>query len=124
MTRRTQRLNIWMNGQQVGYWEKKRGEELLIYAQEWLANEQGRPLSLSLPFTANNQSYKGDIVRDYFDNLLPDSDDIRRRLASKYHAESINPFDLLFELEEIVSGQYNYSPMIPPPICSLSNNGH
>ncbi|EEQ08117.1 hypothetical protein yberc0001_820 [Yersinia bercovieri ATCC 43970] len=66
---------------------KKRGEELLIYAQEWLANEQGRPLSLSLPFTANNQPYKGDIVRDYFDNLLPDSDDIRRRLATKYHAE-------------------------------------
>ncbi|CFQ40750.1 putative transcriptional regulator [Yersinia bercovieri] len=87
MTRRTQRLNIWMNGQQVGYWEKKRGEELLIYAQEWLANEQGRTLSLSLPFTANNQPYKGDIVRDYFDNLLPDSDDIRRRLATKYHAE-------------------------------------
>ncbi|WP_267248882.1 hypothetical protein [Yersinia sp. Marseille-Q5920] len=44
MTRRTQRLNIWMNGQRVGYWEKKRGEESQSYAQEWLANEQGRPL--------------------------------------------------------------------------------
>ncbi|HDL8336312.1 TPA: type II toxin-antitoxin system HipA family toxin [Yersinia enterocolitica] len=98
MARRIQRLNIWMNGQHVGYWEKNRGEESLTYAQEWLANEQGRPLSLSLPFTANNQVYRGNIVRDYFDNLLPDSDDIRRRLATKYHADSINPFDLLFEL--------------------------
>lgn len=98
MARRIQRLNIWMNGQHVGYWEKNRGEESLVYAQEWLANEQGRPLSLSLPFTANNQVYRGNIVRDYFDNLLPDSDDIRRRLATKYHADSINPFDLLFEL--------------------------
>ncbi|HDL8659805.1 TPA: type II toxin-antitoxin system HipA family toxin [Yersinia enterocolitica] len=98
MARRIQRLNIWMNGQHVGYWEKNRGEESLVYAQEWLANEQGRPLSLSLPFTANNQVYRGNIVRDYFDNLLSDSDDIRRRLATKYHADSINPFDLLFEL--------------------------
>lgn len=51
----TQRLNIWMNGQQVGYWEKKRGEELLVYAEEWIKNEQDRPLSLSLPFTATNR---------------------------------------------------------------------
>jgi serine/threonine-protein kinase HipA len=98
MTRRIQRLNIWMNGQYVGYWEKNRGEESLVYAQEWIENAQGRPLSLSLPFTANNQVYRGNIVRDYFDNLLPDSDDIRRRLATRYHADSINPFDLLFEL--------------------------
>ncbi|WP_145564612.1 type II toxin-antitoxin system HipA family toxin [Yersinia aldovae] len=98
MARRIQRLNIWMNGQHVGYWEKNRGEESLVYSQEWLANEQGRPLSLSLPFTANNQVYRGNIVRDYFDNLLPDSDDIRRRLATKYHADSISPFDLLVEL--------------------------
>lgn len=90
MARRIQRLNIWMNGQHVGYWEKNRGEESLVYAQEWLANEQGRPLSLSLPFTANNQVYRGNIVLDYFDNLLPDSDNIRRRLATKYHADSIN----------------------------------
>lgn len=90
MARRIQRLNIWMNGQHVGYWEKNRGKESLVYAQEWLANEQGRPLSLSLPFTANNQVYRGNIVWDYFDNLLPDSDNIRRRLATKYHADSIN----------------------------------
>lgn len=98
MARSMQRLNIWMNGEQVGYWEKSRGEESLIYTQEWIESSQGRPLSLSLPFTADNHPYRGNIVRDYFDNLLPDSDDIRRRLATKYRAESINPFDLLFEL--------------------------
>lgn len=48
MTRRIQRLNIWMNGQYVGYWEKTQGEESLVYAQEWIENAQGRPLSLSL----------------------------------------------------------------------------
>ncbi|CNH84874.1 putative transcriptional regulator [Yersinia frederiksenii] len=95
---RRQRLNIWMNGQLVGYWEKRQGEEYLAYTQEWVSSEQGRPLSLSLPFTPGNSIYRGQVVKDYFDNLLPDSDEIRRRLATKYHANSIDPFDLLIEL--------------------------
>ncbi|WP_256742916.1 HipA N-terminal domain-containing protein, partial [Cronobacter sakazakii] len=56
------------------------------------------PLSLSLPFTPGNQSYRGAQVRDYFDNLLPDSENIRRRLAMRYRAQSLEPFDLLAEL--------------------------
>lgn len=55
-------------------------------------------MSLSLPFTPGNSIYRGQVVKDYFDNLLPDSDEIRRRLATKYHANSIDPFDLLIEL--------------------------
>ncbi|MGT2397420.1 HipA N-terminal domain-containing protein, partial [Enterobacter roggenkampii] len=38
------------------------------------------------------------VVRDYFDNLLPDSEGIRRRLAMRYKADSLEPFDLLTEL--------------------------
>ncbi len=38
------------------------------------------------------------MVRDYFDNLLPDSEGIRRRLAMRYKADSPEPFDLLTEL--------------------------
>ncbi len=37
-------------------------------------------------------------MRDYFDNLLPDSENIRRRLAMRYRAQSLEPFDLLAEL--------------------------
>lgn len=38
------------------------------------------------------------MVRNYFDNLLPDSEGIRRRLAMRYQAASLEPFDLLAEL--------------------------
>lgn len=98
MSRTQQRLAIWMNGIRVGFWEKIRGEDRLHYLPEWVADEQGRPLSLSLPFTPGNQIWRGNVVRDYFDNLLPDSEDIRRRLAMRYRAESLEPFDLLAEL--------------------------
>lgn len=98
MSRRQQRLAIWMNGIQIGFWKKSKGEDSLQYLPEWLADEQGRPLSLSLPFTPGNQLWRGDVVRDYFDNLLPDSEGIRRRLAMRYQTASLDPFDLLAEL--------------------------
>lgn len=98
MRRTQQRLAIWMNGIRVGFWEKLRGEDRLEYLPEWIDDDLGRPLSLSLPFTPGNQPWRGNIVRDYFDNLLPDSEGIRRRLAMRYQAESLDPFDLLAEL--------------------------
>lgn len=98
MRRTQQRLAIWMNGIQVGFWGKARGEDRLQYLPEWIADEQGRPLSLSLLFTPGNQLWRGNVVRDYFDNLLPDSEGIRRRLAMRYQAASLEPFDLLAEL--------------------------
>ncbi|WP_251850760.1 HipA N-terminal domain-containing protein, partial [Enterobacter asburiae] len=51
MSRKQQRLAIWMNGIKVGYWEKSKGVDSLQYLPDWSADEQGRPLSLSLPFT-------------------------------------------------------------------------
>lgn len=98
MSRKQQRLAIWMNGIKVGLWGKSKGVDTLQYLPEWSADEQGRPLSLSLPFTPGNQVWRGNVVRDYFDNLLPDSEGIRRRLAVRYQAESLEPFDLLTEL--------------------------
>jgi len=95
---RLNKLNIWMNGEYVGYWGKKGGIEELQYDESWIENERGRPLSLSLPFTPGNQKYRGDSVKFYFDNLLPDSNDIRERLAQKFDSRSVSPFDLLAEL--------------------------
>ncbi len=94
-TRLTNRLDLWMNGLPVGYWEIVRGVERLVYLQSWLDDEQGRPLSLSLPFTPGNQPLRGPVVTDYFDNLLPDSERIRRRIAARYRTAGISPFELL-----------------------------
>jgi len=95
---KTRKLNIWMNGIPVGYWETTRQGERLSYFDEWLTDEQGRPLSLSLPFLPGNAAYQGQIVADYFDNLLPDNDSIRRRLAQRHQTGGIDPFQLLAKL--------------------------
>ena len=102
--RRINRLNIWMNGEYVGYWTKKSGVEELYYDNTWVENESGRPLSLSLPFTPGNQKIRGDNVKFYFDNLLPDSTDIRERLAQKFNSNSTSPFDLLVQLGKDCAG--------------------
>ncbi|ABE37214.1 hypothetical protein DR64_8445 [Paraburkholderia xenovorans LB400] len=100
MVRNTQpnRLNLWMNGLQVGYWETTRNGERLAYRDDWIDDPQGRPLSLSLPFTPGNQPYRGEVVANYFDNLLPDSEPIRRRIATRYRTGSTAPFALLAAL--------------------------
>lgn len=96
--RKVRSLTIWMNAELVGYWRIKSGMDELQYADEWVANPRGRPLSLSLPFAPGNQPIKGDKVSFYFDNLLPDSRDIRERMARRFNTASTKAFDLLVEL--------------------------
>jgi serine/threonine-protein kinase HipA len=84
-----QRLNIWLNGLPVGCWETAAGRHTLTYFDEWRNDEQTRPLSLSLPFKPGNAAHTGPAVRDFFDNLLPDSDAIRRRIASHFGTDGI-----------------------------------
>ena len=67
----------------------------LIYEPEWATSEEGRPLSLSLPLALDNTPIKGPTVEFYFDNLLPDSDAIRKRVQDRFHTHSRKPFDLL-----------------------------
>lgn len=89
-------LSIWSNGLRVGTWRiPARGDTELQYDSDWMTSPAGRPLSLSLPFGMSNAPLKGERVRNYFDNLLPDSEAIRRRLATRFKTASLDPFDLL-----------------------------
>lgn len=125
MGRRTtaQRLNIWMNGIPVGYWESTRQGERLGYFDDWLTDEQSRPLSLSLPFLPGNAAYQGNVVTDYFDNLLPDSDAIRRRLAQRHHAGGIDAFQLLAKLGRDCVGALQLLPEDEAPSDVYEING-
>lgn len=89
-------LSIWTNGVRVGRWTvPARGEMELQYDVDWVRADVGRPLSLSLPFNLQNLPLKGERVANYFDNLLPDSDAIRRHVAERFRTGSVDPFDLL-----------------------------
>lgn len=89
-------LSVWTNGLRVGRWTiPARGEMELRYDADWVGLDAGRPLSLSLPFNLQNLPLKGERVANYFDNLLPDSDAIRRRVAERFRTGSTDAFDLL-----------------------------
>ena len=95
----TRALGLWMNGTFVGTWSiQPHFGEVLQYDSDWAASAQGRPLSLSLPFTPGNGSHRGVAVRAYFENLLPDSKVIRERVARRFRAGSTDAFDLLAEV--------------------------
>lgn len=92
-------LAVWINGQRVATWRMPaRGAVELQYEDPWVNAPQGRPLSLSLPFQPGNRSIRGKVVTNYFDNLLPDSEPIRRRLAQRYRSDSTGAFDMLQQL--------------------------
>lgn len=81
--------SVWMNGELVGTWSVGRtGRHRLEYATSWRLSPRSRPLSLSLPFTADNQ-IEGEAVRNYFDNLLPDSEGIRKRISTRFRTKGV-----------------------------------
>lgn len=93
---RARALSVWVNGKLAGEWRiPVRGETAFQYDAAWVESEEGRSLSLSLPFSLDNGSIKGRPVECYFDNLLPDADLIRKRVQDRFHTGSRDPFDLL-----------------------------
>ena len=94
MKSRNRILSILMNGILVGQLEKTSKSGLTFaYDQQWLKTPGARPISLSLPLV--NQLFAGDVVYNFFDNLLPDNSQIRARIQTKFHIATNQPFDLL-----------------------------
>lgn len=90
--RKNKILRAYLNGISVGDLKKDtNGAISFKYSLEWL--NDGFAISRSLPLQEGE--YKGEIVSRYFDNLLPDNDEIRKKIATKFGAESIRPFDML-----------------------------
>ena len=107
-------LHVWMNGQPVAVWATLRtGTPVLRYQESWARSDEGRALSLSLPFTAGLE-HRGDAVTNYFDNLLPDSAEIRRRLRRRFHARSDAAFDLLTAIGRDCVGAVQ---LLPPGVA-------
>lgn len=92
---RTRALDVWMNGERVGRWTVAGASHRLAYHADWLASPNARPLSLSLPLAQGSDAFAGEAVEHYFDNLLPDSLAIRKRLAGRFGAASTRAFDLI-----------------------------
>ena len=115
-------LDVWMNGSHVGTWRvPAHGADEFTYAPAWRASPLYRPLSLSLPAPSSNAPLRGALVVDYFDNLLPDNDAIRRRIQGRFHSASLAPFDLLAQVGRDCVGALQLVPEgeAPPPIGAI-----
>lgn len=120
--RLSERLDVNMNGQPVGYWEVGR-ESRFTYLDEWTGDPASRPISLSLPMTAPKTSYSGPRVDAYFDNLLPDSEIIRRRIQARFGTSGTGPFDLLKEIGRDCVGALQLIPEGEEPPDVKKNQG-
>ena len=96
---KTHTLGAWMNGEYVGRWTvNAQGEHEFEYAETWVSSMYGRAISLSMPMSPAGRLYKGSIVKNYFENLLPGNDKIRERIQQRFSTPSQSPFDLLSEI--------------------------
>lgn len=90
----TMKLTVAMNGIIVGTLCKLKGGTITFdYDKSWLALAGARAISLSLPL--QNKTLEGDVVYNFFDNLLPDNDEVKARIQRRFSAKTKQPFDLL-----------------------------
>ena len=107
-------LGVWMNGIPVGRWSLgANGIDEFRYESSWLQHDLARPISLSLPL--GESTLRGNVVSSFFDNLLPDSTDIRQRIRSRYGAASSSAFDLLAEIGRDCVGAVQLLPVDERP---------
>ena len=111
MARRRSRipLNVFLNSRLVGRLHRQSsGAVDFQYDESWLAWEHAIPVSLSLPLREDR--YIGDPVLAVLENLLPDHDEIRRRMAERLHAEGADPYSLLATVGRDCAGALQFLP--------------
>jgi serine/threonine-protein kinase HipA len=96
MPRRRQHapLRVHLNNRLVGHFLKEPGGAVSFrYDDSWLGWENAIPVSLSLPL--REDAYRGAPVSAVFENLLPDSEALRRRVAERVGAAGADAYSLL-----------------------------
>ena len=102
-------LNVLINGHLVGRLEKaSNGAISFQYAASWLEWEHRFAVSLSLPLVP--AAYRGGEVSAVFDNLLPDRDAVRRRLAERMGAQGTDSYSLLEAIGRDCVGAMQFLP--------------
>jgi HipA-like protein len=92
--RRYEPLNVYLNSRLVGQLRRElSGAIEFQYDAQWLAWPHTLPVSLSLPL--REDAYAGAPVSAVFENLLPDNDAIRNRIAARALAEGIDAYSRL-----------------------------
>ena len=100
-------LNVYLNARLVGQLRRESSGAIdFKYHENWLAWDNAIPVSVSLPLREDR--YIGDPVLAVFDNLLPDNDDIRRRVAERSQAGGADVYNLLAAIGRDCAGALQF----------------
>lgn len=106
-SRRHAPLRVYQNDRLVGHLLKQpSGAIEFRYDHAWLDRSKAFPVSLSLPL--REESWRGEPVAAVFENLLPDSADLRRRVAEKVGAAGYDAYSLLAAIGRDCAGALQF----------------
>ena len=101
-------LRLFENGRRLGTLTRTPSGLTLAYDAEWLAWKGATPVSLSLPL--DPAGHRGVPVFRFLDNLLPDSEGVRARLAAHVDAPDTHPYSLLAHIGRCSAGALTFVP--------------
>lgn len=102
-------LNVFLNGRLVGVLNRQTSGAIdFTYDEGWLDWEHALPVSRSMPLREDR--YIGDPVIAVFDNLLPDNNRIRKRVAERTGAKGIDAYHLLLAVGRDCVGALQFLP--------------
>lgn len=102
-------LRVLLNNRLVGHLNKESGGAIdFCYDETWLGWENAIPVSLSLPL--REDGYKGEPVVAVFENLLPDSNNLRKMVAAKVGADGTDAYSLLSQIGRDCVGALQFMP--------------
>ena len=111
MARRRTRvpLDVYLNSRLVGRLRRVASGAIdFQYDPSWLDWEHALPISTSLPLREDR--YGGDPVVAVLDNLLPDSEPVRRRVSERVRAEGHDACSLLAKVGRDCAGALQFLP--------------
>src|SRR5215469_13190471 len=90
-------LRVLLNNRLVGRLLKETSGAISFqYDERWLSWNNTFPISVSLPL--REDAFRGERVTAVFENLLPDSDLLRRQIAERVGAKGIDAYSLLIQI--------------------------
>jgi serine/threonine-protein kinase HipA len=90
-------LRVYLNNRRIGTLSREASGAIgFAYHEDWLGWEHALPVSLSLPL--RETPYRGEPVAAVFENLLPDSDKLRRLVAEKVGARGTDAYSMLTKI--------------------------
>ena len=103
---RGERLHVWTDGDHVGEFMRTSGGHVSFHYD----SKEGAPISLSLPRTGKSS---GKAASAFLENLLPDDENARRRMASRLHLDSTDTFKLLADADTVGGLVFSDKPELP-----------